>query len=294
MGELARVCAPGGRIIIVTWCHRCAYAVVRQLLAWYTQCWVSASLQKKAQSVYRLFCPWSAHGNKLFEPQKRSGTRHTGLCSPSQLMRSRPCPRNLRAGEAGLSADEQALLDRICEAYYLPAWCSIDDYRRIFEAQGLQARIALRLQQMTHHRRPHRLARCPPRAAVHRGAGCQRVLAAYCNWWAPAKCCHISLQESAEGWTPSSFCLACAVLSLASLAERMETHLHPPTGDQDRGLVGGGGAVLGRGHPLGAQRRGLQRPVQGRVDHHQGTQSGRLCSISRVCFCCLVLHVHPL
>ena len=24
VGELARVCAPGGRIIIVTWCHRCA------------------------------------------------------------------------------------------------------------------------------------------------------------------------------------------------------------------------------------------------------------------------------
>ena len=22
VGELARVCAPGGRIIIVTWCHR--------------------------------------------------------------------------------------------------------------------------------------------------------------------------------------------------------------------------------------------------------------------------------
>ena len=24
VGELVRVCAPGGRIIIVTWCHRCA------------------------------------------------------------------------------------------------------------------------------------------------------------------------------------------------------------------------------------------------------------------------------
>ncbi|KAK9845406.1 hypothetical protein WJX81_005726 [Elliptochloris bilobata] len=67
VGELARVCMPGGRIIIVTWCHR-----------------------------------------------------------------------NLQPGESGLSADEQALLDRICEAYYLPAWCSVDDYCRIFEAQGLQ------------------------------------------------------------------------------------------------------------------------------------------------------------
>lgn len=52
VGELARVCAPGGRVIIVTWCHR--------------------------------------------------------VLAPS---------------EAQLSADEQSLLDRICEAYYLPAWC---------------------------------------------------------------------------------------------------------------------------------------------------------------------------
>lgn len=26
----------------------------------------------------------------------------------------------------------QSLLDRICEAYYLPAWCSIADYQRLF------------------------------------------------------------------------------------------------------------------------------------------------------------------
>eukprot|EP00878_Enallax_costatus_P041597 GHUV01048418.1.p1 GENE.GHUV01048418.1~~GHUV01048418.1.p1 ORF type:complete len:236 (+),score=55.99 GHUV01048418.1:323-1030(+) len=66
VNELVRVCAPGGTIIIVTWCHRV-----------------------------------------------------------------------LQPGEAGLNAEEQALLDRICEAYYLPAWCSIDDYKKLFEAQGL-------------------------------------------------------------------------------------------------------------------------------------------------------------
>ncbi|KAK9828621.1 hypothetical protein WJX72_001129 [[Myrmecia] bisecta] len=67
VGELARVCAPGGRIIVVTWCHR-----------------------------------------------------------------------NLKPGEKGLTPDEQSLLDRICEAYYLPKWCSIADYQAIFEAEGLQ------------------------------------------------------------------------------------------------------------------------------------------------------------
>ncbi|KIZ03430.1 Methyltransferase type 11 [Monoraphidium neglectum] len=69
--ELARVCAPGGRVIIVTWCHRV-----------------------------------------------------------------------LQPGEERLNAEELvgallSLLDRICEAYYLPAWCSIADYQRLFEAEGL-------------------------------------------------------------------------------------------------------------------------------------------------------------
>jgi tocopherol O-methyltransferase len=31
----------------------------------------------------------------------------------------------LEEGEAALPADEQFLLDRICDAYYLPAWCSV-------------------------------------------------------------------------------------------------------------------------------------------------------------------------
>lgn len=66
VGELARVCAPGGRVIIVTWCHR-----------------------------------------------------------------------DVQPGEQSLTDSEQRLLDRINEAYYLPAWCSISDYRRLFEQQGL-------------------------------------------------------------------------------------------------------------------------------------------------------------
>jgi tocopherol O-methyltransferase len=60
IGELARVCAPGGKIIIATWCHR-----------------------------------------------------------------------DLRSGETALPESEQFLLDRICDAYYLPKWCSVSDYERI-------------------------------------------------------------------------------------------------------------------------------------------------------------------
>ena len=32
VGELARVCMPGGRIIIVTWCHRSAFAPMQACL----------------------------------------------------------------------------------------------------------------------------------------------------------------------------------------------------------------------------------------------------------------------
>eukprot|EP00200_Dunaliella_tertiolecta_P016780 CAMPEP_0202410218 /NCGR_PEP_ID=MMETSP1128-20130828/18619_1 /ASSEMBLY_ACC=CAM_ASM_000463 /TAXON_ID=3047 /ORGANISM="Dunaliella tertiolecta, Strain CCMP1320" /LENGTH=353 /DNA_ID=CAMNT_0049015685 /DNA_START=22 /DNA_END=1083 /DNA_ORIENTATION=+ len=66
VSELVRVCAPGGKIIVVTWCHRV-----------------------------------------------------------------------LQPGESGLRPEEQSLLDRICEAYYLPAWCSEADYKQLFEAEGM-------------------------------------------------------------------------------------------------------------------------------------------------------------
>lgn len=46
--------------------------------------------------------------------------------------------RDLLPGESSLGEDELAMLDRINEAYYLPAWCSISDYRRLFEQQGMQ------------------------------------------------------------------------------------------------------------------------------------------------------------
>ncbi|CAK9869098.1 unnamed protein product [Sphagnum jensenii] len=67
VGELARVAAPGGRIIIVTWCHR-----------------------------------------------------------------------DLELGETCLKPKEQALLDKICDAYYLPAWCSPSDYMELLKTLELK------------------------------------------------------------------------------------------------------------------------------------------------------------
>lgn len=65
VNELFRVAAPGGRIIIVTWCHR-----------------------------------------------------------------------DLETNEAGLSRREEKLLAKINRAYYLPKWCSVQDYVDILAAKG--------------------------------------------------------------------------------------------------------------------------------------------------------------
>ncbi|TKW41108.1 hypothetical protein SEVIR_1G292300v4 [Setaria viridis] len=67
VSELARVAAPGGTIIIVTWCHR-----------------------------------------------------------------------NLEPSETSLKPDEVSLLKRICDAYYLPDWCSPSDYVSIAKSLSLE------------------------------------------------------------------------------------------------------------------------------------------------------------
>ena len=65
VNELMRVVAPGGRIIIVTWCHR-----------------------------------------------------------------------DLERGEPSLSRKEEKILAKINRAYYLPKWCSVDEYTKLLEKEG--------------------------------------------------------------------------------------------------------------------------------------------------------------
>lgn len=48
------------------------------------------------------------------------------------------CHRILSPSEESLSPDEKNLLDRICDAYYLPAWCSASDYVKLLESLSLQ------------------------------------------------------------------------------------------------------------------------------------------------------------
>lgn len=46
------------------------------------------------------------------------------------------CHRDLLPGEPGLSKKEEKLLAKINRAYYLPRWCSVDDYVKILEKNG--------------------------------------------------------------------------------------------------------------------------------------------------------------
>lgn len=48
------------------------------------------------------------------------------------------CHRDLSANEESLRPDETELLRKICDAYYLPAWCSAADYVQLLQSLSLQ------------------------------------------------------------------------------------------------------------------------------------------------------------
>ncbi|KAL6141823.1 hypothetical protein ACLB2K_060109 [Fragaria x ananassa] len=48
------------------------------------------------------------------------------------------CHRDLGPSEQSLKPDEKKLLDKICNAFYLPAWCSTADYLKLLESYSLE------------------------------------------------------------------------------------------------------------------------------------------------------------
>jgi len=48
------------------------------------------------------------------------------------------CHRDLLENEAGLTAKETKLLNKINRAYYLPEWCSVDDYVKMLQREGAE------------------------------------------------------------------------------------------------------------------------------------------------------------
>ena len=174
--------------------------------------------------------------------------------------------RNLEEGETRLKDNEQRLLDQICESYYLPAWCSLDDYRRIFEAQGLQVwryytREVVRAPSVvwTHHWQ-QKLGPQPPRPRDF----------AMSTLGVLALLVPLFQAGSAGAYTKWSACAS--------------------SGHQDRGLVRGGGAVLGGCHVVCAQLGGPERPLQCRLEDHQGASWNH--PKARLDATCSVLDMH--
>ncbi|XP_043695780.1 probable tocopherol O-methyltransferase, chloroplastic [Telopea speciosissima] len=48
------------------------------------------------------------------------------------------CHRDLSPGEDSLLPEEKDLLNKICDAYYLPTWCSTADYVNLLQSHSLQ------------------------------------------------------------------------------------------------------------------------------------------------------------
>lgn len=53
------------------------------------------------------------------------------------------CHRDLSPSEESLRQEEKDLLNRICSAYYLPAWCSTADYVKFLESLSMEVVICL-------------------------------------------------------------------------------------------------------------------------------------------------------
>jgi hypothetical protein len=80
----------------------------------------------------------ACHPTTPFPSPRPSPLPACSACLPTRV-RCLPAPRCrvLAPGEAALKPEEASLLDRICEAYYLPAWCSIADYEGLFKEAGI-------------------------------------------------------------------------------------------------------------------------------------------------------------
>ncbi|KAG0622110.1 hypothetical protein M758_3G073000 [Ceratodon purpureus] len=105
MGELARVAAPGGRIILVTWCHRDLLPGEKSL----------KPDEQVDEFLFRFFVVRRSQYALLI----RSFLFYGILILFLLLI-------------------EQELLNKICDAYYLPAWCSPSDYVTLAKDLGLQ------------------------------------------------------------------------------------------------------------------------------------------------------------
>ena len=81
---------------------------------------------------------WSMESGEHMPDKKKFVDELTRVCEPGgTILIVTWCHRVLKDGKKELEPAEKVLLDRICDAYYLPAWCSIEDYKQLAKEAGL-------------------------------------------------------------------------------------------------------------------------------------------------------------
>eukprot|EP00884_Botryococcus_braunii_P011260 jgi/Botrbrau1/20134/Bobra.0173s0036.1 len=81
---------------------------------------------------------WSMESGEHMPEKPKFVSELVRVCAPGgHILMVTWCHRNLEPGETELKPEEKALLKRICNAYYLPDWCSVNDYKALFEKEGL-------------------------------------------------------------------------------------------------------------------------------------------------------------
>lgn len=81
---------------------------------------------------------WSLESGEHMPDKPRFVENLVNACAPGgRILLVTWCHRDLQEGETQLTKFERALLGVINRCYYLPQWCSVADYNRLFRAKGM-------------------------------------------------------------------------------------------------------------------------------------------------------------
>lgn len=82
---------------------------------------------------------WSMESGEHMPDKRKFVTELARVAAPgATIIIVTWCHRDLSPSEESLQPDEKELLRKICDAYYLPAWCSTADYVQLLESLSLQ------------------------------------------------------------------------------------------------------------------------------------------------------------
>ena len=80
---------------------------------------------------------WSLESGEHMPDKKKFVNELMRVVAPGgRIIIVTSCHRDLKRGEPSLSRKEEKILAKINRAYYLPKWCSVDDYTKLLEKEG--------------------------------------------------------------------------------------------------------------------------------------------------------------